>query len=63
MFLRSFFTVRGFPKTTPKTALSMGKKQLPPPWLGGRWQAVGGEGGGGGGGGGGWWCDGGVMVV
>ena len=52
VFLRTFFTLRGFPKNSPKTGLSMGKKQLPPPWLGGRWQAVGGEGGGGGG----WWC-------
>ena len=52
MFLRTFFTVCGFPKNGPKTALSIGKKQLPPPlaWRGG--QAVGGEGGGGGG----WWC-------
>ena len=59
MFYRPFFTVRGFPKKGPKTGLSIGKKQLPPPWLGGRWQRVGGKGDGGGGGG--WRCAGGVL--
>ena len=31
VFLRTFFTLRGFPKNGPKTGLSIGKKQLPPP--------------------------------
>ena len=65
VFYRPFFTVRGFPKKGPKTGLSIGKKQLPPPLA---WRQVAegggkGDGGGGGGGGGGWWCAGGVLVV
>ena len=64
VFLRTFFTVRGFPKNGPKTPLSIGKKQLPPPLA---WRQVAG------GGWGGWWwwwwlvvcwwCAGGVLVV
>ena len=64
-FFEVFFTVRGFPKNGPKTWLSIGKKQLPPPlawrqvadggWGGWWWWVVVG--------GGGWWCAGGVLVV
>ena len=46
VFYRPFFTVRGFPKKGPKTGLSIGKKQLPPPLA---WRQVA-EGGWGG-----WW--------
>ena len=41
VFLRTFFTLRGFPKNGPKTGLSMGKKQLPPPLA---WRQVAGGG-------------------
>ena len=51
-----------FQKTVQKLDFRWVRNTSPPPWLGGRWQAVGREGGGGGGGGG-WWCAGGVLVV
>ena len=51
-----------FQKTVQKLDFRWVRNNSPPPWLGGRWQAVGREGGGGGGGGG-WWCAGGVLVV
>ena len=50
-----------FQKTVQKLDFRWVRNNSPPPWLGGRWQAVGREGGGGGGGGG-WWCAGGVLV-